>query len=112
MQDIRIPLYQLNIVENLKTNLQRSTNKEYLKLQNRIEKLSKYTSLKGRNMSFDRLYASITLADWLLAKDITSFGTLVPKEFIKTTKREELSYKALWHKDEPCMSLHIYLVKT
>ena len=95
VQDIRIPLYQLNIVENLKTNLQRSTNKEYLKLRNRIEKLSKYTSLKGRNMSFDRLYASITLADWLLAKDITSFGTLVPKEFIKTTKREELFYKAL-----------------
>ena len=41
-----------------------------------VEKLSKYTSLKGRNISFDRLYKSIPLADWLLAKDITSVGTL------------------------------------
>ena len=57
-------------------NLQSSTNKEHLKLQNMVEKLSKYTSLKGRNISFDRLYKSIPLADWLLAKDITSVGTL------------------------------------
>ena len=41
-----------------------------------VEKLSKYTSLKGRNISFDRLYKSIPLADWLLAKDVTSVGTL------------------------------------
>ena len=41
-----------------------------------VEKLSKYTSLKGRNISFDRLYKSVPLADWFLAKDITSVGTL------------------------------------
>ena len=44
-----------------------------------VEKLSKYTILKGRNISFDRLYKSIPLADWLLAKDITSVGTLPAK---------------------------------
>ena len=82
------------------------------------EKLSKYTSLKGRNISFDRLSTSIPLADWFLAKDITSVGTLVanqrglPKEFIKTTEREEFSYKVLWSKDEPYMSLHSYVVET
>ena len=42
-----------------------------------VEKLSKYTSLRGRNKSFNRLYKSIPLADWLFAKDITSVGRLV-----------------------------------
>ena len=83
-----------------------------------VEKISNYTSLKGQNIGFDRLYTSIPLAYWLLVKDITSVGTLapnrrgLPKEFIKTTKREEFSYKVLWHKDEPYMSLHSYAVKT
>ena len=60
---------------------------------------------------------SLPLPDWLLAKDVTSVGTLVanwrglPKEFIKTTEREEFSYKVLWRKDEPYMSLHSYVVK-
>ena len=118
MQDILIPLYQLHIVENLKVNLQSSTNKEHLKLQNMVEKLSKYTSLKGRNISFDRLYTTIPLADWVLEKDITSVGTLVAnrrglsKEFIKTAEREEFSYKVLWRKDEPHIPLHSYVVKT
>ena len=83
-----------------------------------VEKLSKYTSLKGRNISFDRLYTTIPLADWLLEKDITSVGTLVAnrrglsKEFIKTAEREEFSYKVLWRKDEPHIPLHSYIVKT
>ena len=83
-----------------------------------VEKLSKYTSLKGWNISFDRRYTSIPLADWLLAKDVTSVGTLdanrrgLSKEFIKTTEREEFSCKVLWRKDKPYMSLHSYVVKT
>ena len=82
------------------------------------EKLSKYISLKGRNISFDRLSLSIPLADWFLAKNITSGGMLaanrrgLPKEFIKTTEREEFSYKVLWPKDESYMSLHSYVVET
>ena len=62
-----------------------------------IERLCKYISLKGWNISFDRLYTSIPLAGWLLAKYIISVGMLVanwkglPKEFIKTTEREKLS---------------------
>ena len=39
-----------------------------------IVKLSRYTSLKGRNISFERLYTSIHLTDWLLAKNIVSVG--------------------------------------
>ena len=83
-----------------------------------VKKLSNYTSLKGRNISFDRLYTSIPLADWLLEEYITSVGTLVairrglPKEFIKVTEKEEFSYKVLWRKDEPYMFLHSYVVKT
>ena len=83
-----------------------------------VEKLSQYASLKGRNISFDRLYTLISLADWLLAKDVTSVGALVAnrrglaKQFIKTIEREEFCYKLLWRKDEPIMSLHSYVVKT
>ena len=83
-----------------------------------IEKLSKYTILNGRNISFNRLFTSIPLGDWLLRKDTTSVGTLVanrrglPKEFIKTTEREEFSHKVLWRKDEQYMSLHSHVVKT
>ena len=34
-------------------------------------------SMKGRNISMDRLYKSISISNWLLAPKITSVGTLV-----------------------------------
>ena len=40
-----------------------------------VSKLQRYTTLKGRNISFDRLYTSLPLMNYLLEKDITAVGT-------------------------------------
>ena len=40
-----------------------------------VERLSKISSLKGRNISFDRLYMSISLELWLYERSITSIGS-------------------------------------
>ena len=83
-----------------------------------VSKLKRYTTLKGRNISFDRLYTSLPLMNYLLEKDITAVGTLVsnrkglPKEFVKTAGRKEFSYEILWNADDVRMSLHSYVVKT
>ena len=82
-----------------------------------VSKLQRYTTLKGRNISFDRLYTSLPLMNYLLEKDITAVGTLVsnrkglPKEFVKTAGRKEFSYEILWNADVR-MTLHSYAVKT
>ena len=83
-----------------------------------VSKLQRYITLKGRNISFDRLYASLPLMNYLLEKDITAVGTLVsnrkglPKEFVKTAGRREFSYEILWNADDVRMTLHSYVVKT
>ena len=83
-----------------------------------VSKLQRYTTLKGRNISFDRLYTSLPLTNYLLEKDITAVGTLVsnrkglPKEFVKTAGRKEFLYEILWNADDVRMTLHSYVVKT
>ena len=53
--------------------------------------------LQGRNISMDRLYTSISLANWLLGRKITCVGTIndncqgIPTELKNTSKREEFS---------------------
>ena len=51
-----------------------------------VSKLQRYTTLKGRNISFDRLYTSLPLMNYLLEKDITAVGTLVSNRK-RSTKR-------------------------
>ena len=64
-----------------------------------ITDLEKHTDLKGRNISYDRLYTSITLANWFLERNITTVGTLkgnrkgVPEEVKKVSGRKQNSYK-------------------
>ena len=41
-----------------------------------VEEFEKDASLLGRNISTDRLYTSISLANWLLERGITTVGTL------------------------------------
>ena len=68
--------------------------KDYVKyLVNKIEK----NSLKGRNVSIDRLYTSVPLAKWLLDRDITTVEKLntvrigTPDELRDTKCRENFS---------------------
>ena len=66
-----------------------------------VSKLQRYTTLRGRNISFDRLCASLPLMNYLLEKDITAVGTIVsnrkglPKESVKTAARKDFSYEIL-----------------
>ena len=72
-----------------------------------IETLSTNSSLAGRNISFDRLYTSITLAKWLLEKRITCIGAMqlnrkgVPNELKKTKNRELLSSEIYLDENSP-----------
>ena len=67
-----------------------------------ISRLEKSTDLKGRNVSFDRLYTSIPLCKCLLERQITSVGTLktnrrgIPDGFKSLEGRAEFPAKCCW----------------
>ena len=75
-----------------------------------VNETEKDISLHGRNISTDRLYTSIPLANWLLDRHITTVGTLntnrigIPDELKNTKDRNEFSVTC--HLDE---SKKIYL---
>ena len=62
-----------------------------------VEEFEKDASLLGRNISTDRLYTSISLANWLLERGITTVGTLntnrigIPDGIKQTKDREEFN---------------------
>lgn len=82
-----------------------------------VERLSSKVSLKGRNISFDRLYTSLSLELWLHSRNITSIGTMqinrrgIPSELKDVKSREPLSTEIYWQKDGP-LSLSVYTVST
>ena len=39
-----------------------------------LQKLSRYQDIRGRNITIDTLYSSLSLADWLLKYGITMYG--------------------------------------
>lgn len=65
--------------------------------------------MKGRNISMDRLYTSISTVRWLLSKDITTVGTLqsnrlgLPDELKNPKEREE--FQIHWEKEKGDMAL-------
>ena len=74
-------------------------------------------SLKGTNISMNRYYTSIPLAEWLYDKNISCIGTLnsnqkeLPKEIKETKGREEKSWISCESvKGE--VTLNSYVVKT
>ena len=82
-----------------------------------IQNLECHTNLVGRNISYDRLYTSIPIAQWLLDRPITSVGTLqsnrkgIPAEIKEIKDRETNSYEVYWEKDNGILNLHSYVVK-
>ena len=62
-----------------------------------VGEFEKDASLLGRNISTDRLYTSISLANWLLERGITTVGTFntnrigIPDEIKETKDREEFT---------------------
>ena len=61
---------------------------------------------KEKSLTFDRLYARIPLANWLLSHNITCIGTLqvnrkgIPKEIQDTSERATFSYECYREEDE------------
>ena len=74
--------------------------------------------LQGRNISMDRLYTSISVANWLLGRKITYVGTLyhnrqyIPTEFKNTSEREEFSVTCHYESIKKDLCLLSYTVKT
>ena len=62
-----------------------------------VNQTANNVELQGRNISMDRLYRSISLANWLLGRKITCVGILnhnslgIPTELKNTSEREEFS---------------------
>ena len=82
-----------------------------------VTDLEQYTSLSGRNISYDRLYTSISLAKWLLERNITTVGTLqanrkgIPEEVKHVGSRDSNSYEVFWDESGKLI-LNSYIVNT
>ena len=83
-----------------------------------VNEIEKHRSLKGRNISTDRLYTSISLAIWVLSRDITTVGTLntnrvgIPKELKDVKGREEFSVTCHFEQEHKNLCLVTCSVKT
>ena len=79
--------------------------------------MEKHTSLSGRNISYDRLYTSTSLAKWLLESNITTVGTLqanrkvIPEEVKHVGSRDSNSYEVFSDKSGKLI-LNSYIVNT
>ena len=93
-----------------------SGNENYVK--GLIEAVDQKQGLQGRNLSMDRLYTSINLAQWLLQKRMTCIGTMqqnrvgIPEGLKKTNDRELLSTRQLWEKTKSDLVLTSYVVSS
>ena len=83
-----------------------------------INKLKQNVDLQGQNISFDRLYTNIPLAQWLLSHNITCFATIkanrkgILVEVKELANREPFTYECFWEAEESKHSLHSYVVNT
>ena len=83
-----------------------------------VNATEKDISLKWRNISTDRLYTSISLANWLLEWNITTVGTVnttrigILDELKTATDRDEFSATCHFESKEKNLCLNTYTVKT
>lgn len=87
-------------------------------VQYMIRGQQQHSDLRGRNLSVDRFYTSVPLAEWLFQHGITIVGTLqanrrgIPPAVKETAGRAEFSYQVHWSTTNRNLSLHSYVVKT
>ena len=83
-----------------------------------VEKYGEENDLRGRNLTTDNLYTSITLAQKLLQKNMTLVGTMrknrkgIPKPLLSVDGREVESMVVIWEKEQHKISLTSYVTKT
>ena len=76
------------------------------------------SSVKGRNILMDRLYTTVSTANWLLKNEITVVGTLVsnriglPDDLKNANQRGEFESTMHWEKIEGDLSLCTYTTKS
>ena len=74
-------------------------------IQYLVNKLSSYHNTRERNISMDRLYSSLSVANWLLDKGITMVRTMqknrvgIPASLNDFTNREISSTETYWEKN-------------
>jgi hypothetical protein len=82
-----------------------------------LQRYGEIHELKGRNVTFDRFYTSLDLADKLLEKQMTCVGTLnnnrkgLPDKFKSITGRPEGDYMPLFEVDGK-KSIHSWVTNT
>ena len=88
-------------------------------IQNLIDSLASHADVKGRNLSFDRHYTSIPIAEWLLEeKQLTCIETQegnwkgIPVDITAVKQREVFSYEIYRGKENNVMITFSYVVKT
>lgn len=83
-----------------------------------VDSFSKYQAISGRNISFDRLYTSLTIAEWLLERHhVTCLGTLqknrkgISNEIKEMANRNALTTEIYWERQKK-LAMMSYVVKT
>ena len=93
-----------NLNENLYKKYYVSGTDEYTKYL--VEGLSQYNDICGTNISMDRHFTSVSIADWTRSKNITIVGTMrldrigIPNSFKDISQREERSTSYIYSIDQ------------
>ena len=82
-----------------------------------VENLEKCHRLKGRNITMDRLYTSLEIAEWLSKRNITMVGTFQKNRVgipaaIKDGKDKEILSSEIYWEENGKYNLSSYVVKT
>ena len=87
------------------------------KVKKLVNNCERKVKLQGRNISTDRYYTGIEIAEWLLReKKVTMLGTLqknrvgLPPQVVSLDNRETHSYEVFWEAQKGVMELHSYAV--
>ena len=108
-----IDLLQLEIFLR---NLISIVSEQYIKTL--VEKTNSKLPLQGRNISLDRLYSSISIANWLLEKKITMIGTMmtnrhgIPDEIRMVRRGKVLAFPCITKQKKKDLALFSYVVIT
>ena len=82
-----------------------------------VANLERHVDLQGRNLSSDRYYTSIDLAEFLLSRNMTIIGTIqinrrgIPPAIKSIHNRKVFSYEVYFCKEIRDLAIHSYVVK-
>ena len=82
-----------------------------------VNSVTREANIKGHNLSTDRFYTSIEIANWLLEKNVTCVGTIKGNrrgigDLKSLVNRESPSTKVYWDKDNTILNVTSYVVNT